>query len=497
MFNRGVNGGTSSPALGNVTFSANSASFGGALANDGFNGNSQTALVNVILWGDTAASSGRSGNLQCRCHTRSSTTAWCRVPAAAAAGTSRWAPITATTSTPIPCSARWAPRRRHATLLLGASSAAIDTGTCTGVSTDQRGVSRPQGGNCDIGAVEVRQAQLSVTVGANGSVIASASAALIGAGIGTCNNATCTASYDSESAPVITVSATPAAHYHFVWSGDCADNGDGTASVTMDADRACNASFALDNYTLTYTAGANGSISGTSPQSVQYGADGTTVTAVPAAHYHFVQWSDGLTTPSRTDTNVSAAINVAASFAIDSYTVRGAVGTGSGSITPGNQSVDYGQSATFTVSPDAHFHLVGFGSTCTGTPNGNTYTTGAITADCTVTANFAIDSFTISGAVSGGHGSISPTSFAGAYGATPSFTLIPDAYYHVASVSGCGGTLNGNSYTIAPIAGPCTVSATFVQTIAPYTPVPALDWRMLLLLAGLLSLSAVWRLRHG
>ena len=45
------------------------------------------------------------------------------------------------------------------------------------------------------------------------------------------------------------------------------------------------------------------------------GADGAEVTAVPSTGYHFVQWSDGVMTASRTDTNVTADINVTAVFA--------------------------------------------------------------------------------------------------------------------------------------------------------------------------------------
>jgi hypothetical protein len=67
--------------------------------------------------------------------------------------------------------------------------------------------------------------------------------------------------------------------------------------------------------TLTYNAGAGGSISGTTPQTVASGANGSQVTAVPNAGYHFVQWSDGVKTASRTDTNVTANITVTAVFA--------------------------------------------------------------------------------------------------------------------------------------------------------------------------------------
>ncbi|MDC0497502.1 carbohydrate-binding protein [bacterium] len=71
-----------------------------------------------------------------------------------------------------------------------------------------------------------------------------------------------------------------------------------------------------NTYTLTYTAGANGSILGTSPQAVKSGANGTEVTAVPTAYYHFVDWSDGNTSASRTDLNVTGDITVSANFAI-------------------------------------------------------------------------------------------------------------------------------------------------------------------------------------
>ena len=43
----------------------------------------------------------------------------------------------------------------------------------------------------------------------------------------------------------------------------------------MTANVSVTANFAINTYTLTYTAGANGTITGTSPQTVNYGADGS------------------------------------------------------------------------------------------------------------------------------------------------------------------------------------------------------------------------------
>ena len=113
------------------------------------------------------------------------------------------------------------------------------------------------------------------------------------------------------------MTATPDANYHFVsWS-----DGYPTAARTdlnVTANKSVTANFAIDTYTLTYTAGANGSIVGTTPQTVNHGADGTLVTATPAVGYHFLSWSDGYPTAARTDLNVTANNSVTANFEINS-----------------------------------------------------------------------------------------------------------------------------------------------------------------------------------
>lgn len=74
---------------------------------------------------------------------------------------------------------------------------------------------------------------------------------------------------------------------------------------------------AATTYTLTYVAGEGGTITGDSPQTVAEGENGTEITAVPNAGYHFVDWSDGVTAASRTDTNVTEDISVTANFAVN------------------------------------------------------------------------------------------------------------------------------------------------------------------------------------
>ncbi len=71
------------------------------------------------------------------------------------------------------------------------------------------------------------------------------------------------------------------------------------------------------SFTLTYEAGANGSLVGDSPQTVNSGDDGSAVLAVADFGYHFVNWSDASTANPRTDTSVLANISVTANFAVD------------------------------------------------------------------------------------------------------------------------------------------------------------------------------------
>ncbi|WP_299013198.1 ImpA family metalloprotease [uncultured Photobacterium sp.] len=61
--------------------------------------------------------------------------------------------------------------------------------------------------------------------------------------------------------------------------------------------------------------------------------------------------------------------------------------SGSGEISPSNQSVQQGKNHTFTVTPDAGFQIQSV-TGCNGKLNGNKYTTGAISDDCSISAAF-------------------------------------------------------------------------------------------------------------
>lgn len=71
---------------------------------------------------------------------------------------------------------------------------------------------------------------------------------------------------------------------------------------------------------------------------------------------------------------------------VTTYTVSAVAGEG-GSVSPASQSVESGNNATITVTPDSGY-LIAAVSGCNGTLDGTTYTTGAVTADCSVEASF-------------------------------------------------------------------------------------------------------------
>jgi hypothetical protein len=109
------------------------------------------------------------------------------------------------------------------------------------------------------------------------------------------------------------VVASSGINYHFVdWSDGIltAARTDTSASSSISV----TANFAINTYTFSYISGENGTITGSSTQTVAHGSSGSTATGTPNSGYHFVDWSDGVLTAARTDTNASSSISVTANF---------------------------------------------------------------------------------------------------------------------------------------------------------------------------------------
>ncbi len=72
-------------------------------------------------------------------------------------------------------------------------------------------------------------------------------------------------------------------------------------------------------FSLEYSAGANGQLTGPQSQLVEQGQSGAAITAVADAGFHFVDWSDARTDNPRTDNNVQASLSVSARFATNAF----------------------------------------------------------------------------------------------------------------------------------------------------------------------------------
>ena len=154
--------------------------------------------------------------------------------------------------------------------------------------------------------------------------------------------------------------------------------------------------------------------------------------------------------------------------------------SGHGTISPSTpQTVSAGATPTFSFTPDSGYHVAevtvdGAAVTLTAT---NQYTFPAVTADHTITAEFAAGDITITPSVVGGasgHGTVSPSKAQiVSSGATPTFTFTPEAGYHVSelTVDGAAVTLTGpNAYTFPAVTASHKISVKFAEGTLVITP---------------------------
>ncbi|NLV44216.1 MAG: hypothetical protein GXY07_06930, partial [Candidatus Hydrogenedentes bacterium] len=209
-----------------------------------------------------------------------------------------------------------------------------------------------------------------------------------GAGGSLLGDTTQTVTHGFDGTPV---EAVPLVSHTFAgWSDGVTDNPRKDLNVGSDLD--VTALFAIKTFTLNYTAGVGGSISGVTPQIVNYDANGLIVTAVNVTGYHFTSWSDGVMTPSRQDKNITRNIDVTASFEKNTYTLTYAAGTGGTLSGATSQQVEHGASGTaVTAVAGTGYRFVNWSDGRTENPRTDTNVTGAIT----VTANFALRTYTL------------------------------------------------------------------------------------------------------
>lgn len=169
-----------------------------------------------------------------------------------------------------------------------------------------------------------------------------------------------------------------------------------TSSPSQAGDMNFTINATLDTYAVTYTAGINGSITGSISQTVDYDGSTSQVTAVSNPGYHFVNWTKGGVTVGtnavRSDSNVTAATSYTANFAISQYTISFNSNGGSAVI---SQTKDYGEKFTEPTTPiRTGYTLVGWYSDA-GLTSAYDFNT-SVSGNISLFAKWNINSYTIS-----------------------------------------------------------------------------------------------------
>jgi uncharacterized repeat protein (TIGR02543 family) len=280
----------------------------------------------------------------------------------------------------------------------------------------------------------------------------------------------------------VTLTATPAAGWHFVaWSGD-AGGATNPLPVTMNANQSITATFAINTYALSVSVIGSGTVT-RNPNQASYD-HGTVVqlTATPATGWHFVGWSGDLSgTTNPASITMSSARNVTATFAIDTHTLAvSAQGQGTVTRNPDRAAYDYGTPVQITAVPAAGWQFAGWQGDAGGAQNPLGVT---VTTDLAIQAEFVVDTHTLS-LTATGRGTVSrnPSQASYAYGTVVTLTAMPDSGFIFNGWSG-DTTATGNPLSIAMTRDRVLV-ASFIDVQVPKIAVVAPNGGELLIIGS-------------
>jgi len=371
--------------------------------------------------------------------------------------------------------------------------------TCNGTfTTDQRGVTRPQRGTaCDSGAYELDPTVPgaptigTATAGDTQITVSFTAPSDNGGATITDYKVTCGAVTESgtqTTSPVVVTGLTNGTAYTCTVKATNSAGDSAASSVSNSA----TPTVALTAQTISFTSTAPtaATVGGTTYTPAATATSGLTVAfTIDAASSSVCAISTGtvsfnaagtctINANQAGNTTYSAAPQVQQSFTVtQTYTATASTNPASGangSISPASRTVNSGSTTTFTVTPNAGYSASVASGTghCGGTlgalsGGSHTYTTNAITANCTVVASFTLNTYTVTAVTNpstGANGSITPASQTVNHGSTTTFTVTPNTGYS-ASASGCSGSLSGNTYTTGTITAACTVTASFALNL--------------------------------
>ena len=250
----------------------------------------------------------------------------------------------------------------------------------------------------------------------------------------------------------VTVTATPASGYQFVnWTeGGTAVSTNPGYTFLVTANRNLVASFQSISF-LTINTLSSPSEGGTTSGSGTFTSGSTiTVRATASAGYNFVNWTEGGTTVSSSESytfTVSTSRTLVANFNQLNYTISTSSSPSSGGTTNGGGTFNYGDEITVSSSPAAGYQFVNWtvaGSIVSTSPS-YTFT---VAGNRSLVANFSQLSFSISTSSSPSAGGTTTGDGSFSYGASATVTASPAAGYSFINWTQGGSSVSTNaSYT--------------------------------------------------
>jgi len=190
-------------------------------------------------------------------------------------------------------------------------------------------------------------------------------------------------------------------------------------------------------YTVTSTAGTGGTI--TPSGSIAVGA-GAAISFIirPSQGYRIADVRvDGASEGAISSfefSDISGNHTITAAFQPITIPVLSEAGLG-GSINPeGTINVNYGSDQNFTIMPDIGYHISDVKVDGTSIGRISEFTFSNITADHTISAEFSINTYTVTGNSTAGGSIIPEGANTGNYGSSLVFKLVPDIGYHISDV---------------------------------------------------------------
>ena len=239
------------------------------------------------------------------------------------------------------------------------------------------------------------------------------------------------------------------------------------------------AASVTSTYTITPTAGANGTISPSRPVSVAAGGS-QKFSFTPATGYKvssvLVDGTAVATASSYTFSSVSANHTISVSFAPITYTITPTAGA-NGTISPSSAvTVNYGGSQKFSFTPATGYQVSSVLVDGTAVTTASSYTFSSVSANHTISVSFAAvttstapTTYTISATVQGS-GSISPSGTVKVVsGTNQTFTITPAANYRISGVNVDGKSIGAVSTTPFPMSPPTIPSRPLLRPITTYT----------------------------